>query len=344
MALNSDGYYQRILIVQTAFLGDVILVTPLIHAVKKLYPTSQVDVLVLPQTALVLNNSPDIHRVLSFDKRGNKARSFLKLLIKIRRNAYGLAITPHSSLTTALLLFLGGIKVRVGYDRWAAGYFLTHKVPHPATGMHKIDKNLSLLSVLNSDKASRQTMLYPSTVDTEKAEWLLQKRPNKGKALIALAPGSAWFTKRWPREYYVALTQLLDEAGYSLVFIGAPDEQDLCADVIKESRAEALNLAGELSPLGSAALIGRCDLIICNDSGAMHLANAMQTDVFAFFGPTVQSIGYYPFRDNDRVFELDMDCRPCGSHGAASCPLGHHNCMINITAQFVFDEVQRKFS
>ncbi len=334
---------RRILIVQTAFLGDVILVTPLIAAAHERFPQAEIDALVLPQTQIALQNNPHIRQVLLFDKRTDKLRSFWKTLKEIRKNHYDAAITPHSSTTTALLLFLAGIKIRVGFNRWTARYFLTHKAPHPARGMHKIDKNMGLLTALDGKSQQAATALYPSEADRQKAAGLLQPLLQDGQPLIALAPGSVWFTKRWPARHYSALSRLLADAGYGLVFIGAPDEQELCAQVIRQSGADALNLAGELSILESAAVIGRCDLIICNDSGALHLANAMQTDVFAFFGPTVQSIGYYPYRKNDRVFELEMDCRPCGSHGANTCPLGHHHCMENITPLSVFDAVQRKF-
>ena len=335
--------HRHILIVQTAFLGDVILITPLIHATKSLFPMSKIDALILPQTAAALANNPDIEHLLLFDKRANKMRSFFRLIREIHKNKYDLVLTPHSSMTTALLLFLSRIKTRVGYNRWAARHLLTHKVPHPDDGMHKIDKNLGLLSVFGTQKYSRQTALYPSDDDIGKAGILLSPLLNHNKPLIALAPGSVWFTKRWPQAYYSKLINLLAAQDFALVLIGAPDEKDLCTRVIEKSGREALNLAGELSILESAAVIKQCDLLICNDSGAMHIGNAMQTDVFAFFGPTVLTIGYYPYRSDDTVFELDMDCRPCGSHGSNNCPLGHHDCMNNILPGMVFDAVQRKF-
>jgi len=99
-----------------------------------------------------------------------------------------------------------------------------------------------------------------------------------------------------------------------------------------------------MSILESAAVVGLCDLMICNDSGALHMANAMKTDVFAFFGPTVQSIGYFPFRETDFVFELNMECRPCSSHGGRKCPLGHHLCVKDISPETVFDKVVERFS
>ncbi len=335
--------YKNILIIQTAFLGDVILLTPLIRAVKELYPTAQIDVLVVPQSRDVLTNNPHLREVITFDKRKNKWRAFWQTLFYLRNKKYDLAISPHSSTTTALLMFLAGIPVRVGFNRWHAARYLTHKVPHyDDRGWHKVQKNLHLLSALSDGTFARQTELFPSPEDEAWAEDKLAVFTSSQKPIIALAPGSVWNTKRWPKEHYIALSKKLCEAGYNLVFIGGPDERTLCAEIIAESHCRALNAAGEASILQSAALIDRCELMICNDSGALHIANAMKTDVFAFFGPTVQSIGYFPFCPNDFVFEREMDCRPCGSHGGKACSLKHHECMRLITPEEVFKKVREK--
>jgi heptosyltransferase-2 len=160
--------------------------------------------------------------------------------------------------------------------------------------------------------------------------------------IIAIAPGSNWFTKRWPEKYYEDLVKTLSESNYGIVFIGSNEERELCEKI--KPLQKSINIAGELSLLESAAVVKLCDLMICNDSGALHLADAMQTDVLAFFGPTVKSIGYYPFRDNDKVLEVDLDCRPCSSHGTNTCPLGHHNCMKFIEPDFVIKEVNAKLA
>jgi len=136
---------------------------------------------------------------------------------------------------------------------------------------------------------------------------------------------------------------MLFEQKFNLIFIGAIEERKLCEGIIQTSGIKAVNLAGKASILESAAVIGKCALMICNDNGAMHIANAMKTDVFAFFGPTVKSFGFFPFQENDEVFEIEMDCRPCRSHGGNKCPLGHHLCMKNIEPEFVFKKVIERF-
>jgi len=330
----------KILIVQTAFIGDVIIITPLIKAVKELYPSAKVDIMIIPQTAGVLENNPNINEIILFDKRKNKLISFFKTLKIVKKNKYEIVITPHSSVTTALLLKYAKIPMRIGFDRWSAAKHLTHKVPHP-DGIHKTLKNLSLLSLLTNNKFSNQTELFPTESMLNKAEDLIKELKVESKHLIAIAPGSVWETKKWPTEYYRELANKLSENNFGVVLIGSMDEKEICNNVLPKKNG--INLAGKLSLLESAAVIAKCDLMICNDSGALHIANAMQTDVFAFFGPTVQTIGYFPFRENDFVFELEMKCRPCGSHGGNECPLKHHNCMKKILPEEVFNKVLNKF-
>ncbi len=175
-----------------------------------------------------------------------------------------------------------------------------------------------------------------------KAEQIISKLNPNSKKIIALAPGSNWFTKRWPQSYYKELVLKLNENGYGIVFIGSSVEREICEEI--SPKTNFLNLAGELSLIESAAVISKCDLIVCNDSGAMHLANAVKTDVFVFFGPTVQRIGYSPIGENDFVFEIDLDCRPCSSHGTKKCPLEHFECMRLITSDLVFRKIEEKFS
>jgi heptosyltransferase-2 len=334
--------FRKILVIQTAFIGDVILITPLIRAVRSMFPNATIDALVIPETREVLDNNPNLDGILTFDKRANKLLAFFRALAKIRRRKYDLAISPHSSTTTAYLMWLGGIGERLGFDRWHAARYLTMKVPH-LDDVHKTVKNLHLLSALTDRRFEIQTELYPDEGAREKAERSVGERHFADRPTIAIAPGSVWNTKRWPEENYKRLAAELFEARFNLIFIGSRDERSLCERIISGSGAAAVNVAGQTSVLESAAVIGECDLLISNDSGALHIANAMRTDVFAFFGPTVRSIGYFPFRDRDHVFEVDMECRPCSSHGGNKCPLGHHLCMKNISPQSVFDKVMEHF-
>jgi len=331
----------KILIVQTAFIGDVILITPLIRAIKKHFSAALLDIIVVPQTADLLQNNPHINSTIIFDKKKNKLLSFFSILKTLRSEKYDIAFLTHSSSTSALLTLLAGIPVRVGFDRWLSRKFLTKRVKH-IPNVFKIEKYLNLLSPYTSEKSSIQTELFPTVELIDKAKQITSNLKSKTKKLIAVAPGSVWFTKRWPEEYFAELVTKLTKDNFGIIFIGSKEESDICERIQPESNS--INLAGELSLLESAAIVNECDLMICNDSGAMHIANAMKTDVLAFFGPTVKKIGYFPFRTSDIVLERNLDCRPCGSHGADKCPLGHFECMKLIKPDYVSKVIQNKFT
>lgn len=329
---------KKILINQTAFIGDVILITPLIRSAKELYPQAEIDVLVVPAAAKLLENNPHIRHVHRYNKR--QKGEFMKTLRLLKNEKYDMAISPHSSTRSHLLLYLAAIPHRLGFDRGIARGLLTAKIKHPK-GIHKSQKNLALLSLISQREFSFQTELFPSVQDVENVRNMLL--PLRGKRLIAVAPGSVWGTKRWHIEHYTQLCVMLDELGFGLVLTGSAAEKDLC-DQILQACPNALSLCGETNLLESAAAIKEAELIICNDSGALHIANAMKTPVLAFFGPTVLSIGYFPFREGDKVFEVDLECRPCSSHGPQVCPKGHHNCMKMIKPEAVFEYIKKRMT
>ena len=149
-------------------------------------------------------------------------------------------------------------------------------------------------------------------------------------------------TKKWPGEYFSELLDLLAGDDISIFFIGSADDRSLCGRIIEESsNRHCYNFAGELGLSLSAALIGLLDLMVTNDSAPLHMSNAVDTPVLAFFGPTVKEYGCYPYRDDDKMLEVDLDCRPCGTHGGKACPLGHHDCMRAIRPEIVYKEIMR---
>jgi len=328
----------KILVVQTAFLGDVILMTPLLRALRQIFPAARIDVLVRPQFVSALQGNPHVAGVLTFEKKKRLVPEFIRLVGVLRRERYTIAVTPHSSPATALLLWLGGVPRRVGFNRYAARHLLTDRLPH-GRGMHKTEKIMHLMQAFSTDEFDRTTQMFPGEDDRALAA---QLAPDENT--IVLAPGSVWATKRWPAAHYAQLADMLTQAGYPVVFSGGRDEKALCDEIIAATGHNLPNYAGRLSIIQSAALFQRCRLLVCNDSGALHIANAVGTPVYAIFGPTVTALGFYPYRPHDRIFQVELHCRgTCGSHGGKACPLGHHNCMNKIPPQQVFAEITQNF-
>ena len=332
--------YQKILVLQTAFLGDVILATPILKALNQLFPKAQIDVLTIPQTSIVFKYNPYVTERLIFDKKKplKKIISFFRLITSIRKNKYDLAISIQSSITSAFLMLFGKIPNRVGFSRQK---LLTHPVT-VKPGIHTRIRYLKLLKSFSNKNFDSQTEIYWTDSEESKVQNLVDSIHKNGYFLIGIAPGSVWYTKKWLQEYFVDLLKLLNNEKVKIFLIGGNEEKQLCDEIIKNSLTEAKNLAGCLTILESAALISKLNLMITNDSAPLHIANAVKTDVIAIFGPTVPAHGFFPFRDNDKIMEIDLYCRPCSKHGGSKCPEKHFRCMREITPKMVFDEIKHR--
>lgn len=334
----------KILVLQTAFIGDLIMSSPIFRALREIYPKAQIDVLVIPQSATILKYNPHIDNIYTFDKKNGffrKIIEFIKIIKIFKKQRYDVGISIQSSYTSALILLLSGIKQRIGYKRLK---FSTHKVQLPK-GLHNRQRVLHLLRPLTDRNFIDETEIFISEKEINKANEILKEHCSDKTVKIAIAPGSVWETKKWPRDYYIELTKLLIQVHCDIIFIGSSDERKLCDEIIENSgNKRAYNYAGKLNLLESAALISKMDLLICNDSAPLHIGNAVGTDVFAFFGPTVRQFGCYPYREKDLILEVELECRPCSKHGGKKCPLGHHNCMRLIKPEYVYKLIVEKFA
>lgn len=311
----------KILILQTAFLGDVVIATSFLKAVKSVFPKSKIDFLVSKGNELVLKNNPDVENIFVFDKKKRKLTSFLKTLKVLKKKKYDIVFSLHSSTTSYLLIFLAKIKKRVGFSRGILQFLLTDKI-YFFKNKRRIDKNNDLLKPFTKRSFKPNSKIYPDEKDFS----LVNKIGLKKKKYICVAPGSLWQTKRWGG--FEDLAKYLIDTHWQVVAVGSKKEEKL-------KNKGVINLIGKTSILQVAAVIKGAKALFCNDSGLMHIANAVKTDVYAFFGPTVEEIGYFPYRSVDKIFQVDLDCRPCGKHGHKNCPLGHHNCMKKISVKEV---------
>ncbi|MGH7590707.1 MAG: lipopolysaccharide heptosyltransferase II [Gemmatimonadales bacterium] len=320
------------LVIQTAFLGDVVLTIPLLDALAERF--GPVDVVTTPAAAPLIETHPAVRRVVRYDKRGADRgfRRFRQLIRGLRTEGYAQAYLPHRSWRSAALATLAGIPVRIGFRDSPARSTYTERRPRP-TDVHE---SVRLLSLLDPTPAPRPFRLALTDQDRGRAAaWLAAA--GVPTPFVALAPGSIWGTKRWP--YYAELTQKLDIA---VVAIGGPDDAPHGAAITAAAPGRAFNAAGALSLRESAALIERAALLVTNDSAPLHLATGVGTPVVAIFGPTVPAFGFGPLGADDAVVEHHaMPCRPCSAHGPQVCPLKHHRCMIELGPELVVREVQR---
>jgi heptosyltransferase-2 len=323
----------RFLIIQTAFLGDVVLATPLVEKLREYYPEDRIDFLVRKGNESLLKGHPLINEVLVWDKQANKTRNLLKMMREVRRRQYDYVINLQRFASSGLITAWSGAYT-IGFDKNPLSRYFTERRPHvigtdPKQYQHEVERNLSLINKLADTKLIRPK-LYPSEAD------YLKVASFKERPYITMSPASVWFTKQLVREKWVEAIEAIGRKK-TIYLLGAPGDIELCDGLA--TRDGVVSLAGQLSLLQSAALMQGAAMNFVNDSAPMHLASAMNAPVTAIYCSTVPYFGFGPLSDVSRVVETPMplECRPCGLHGYKACPLGHFKCAHTIPVGLILD-------
>ncbi|MGB2867195.1 MAG: lipopolysaccharide heptosyltransferase II [Bacteroidota bacterium] len=336
--------FKNILVVQTAFIGDVILTLPLVQLIKKNFPETSVDIVVVSRASGLFSNHPSIRNVIPYDKRGRDKgiRGFRRIQRTLESNRYDLAVVPHRSLRSALLVRMAGIPRRVGFSTSAGRWLLTDRVQY-RSGIHEIERNISLLSALGFNVTGHELpRVYPSDADRDAVERLFQGLSMDPSApMVGVAPGTIWNTKRWPKERFAEVVRRLGSEGFEVLLVGGDEDTDLCQEIkVLADSTRVRNVAGKFTLLQSAEALRRCKVLLTNDSAPMHLGVAVQTPVVALFGATVPEFGFAPYGAKDIVLETKgLSCRPCSIHGGNKCPIGTFECMLRITPESVLSTI-----
>jgi heptosyltransferase-2 len=333
------------LVVQTSFLGDVVLTTPLIAELAKRGP---VDVLTTPKGSMILRNNPDIRDFVVYDKSdGDRGLvGMARTIQRIRRDAYDEAYLAQGSFRSALLVISSGVRKRIGFNTSEGHRLYTHRIEYRPDRHHA--ERLWLLAMNGcADRPSPEQVLprlFPSADDHQAVESFLRDGlRDPERPFVVLAPGSAWGTKRWP--FYPELAVKVGERCNVVVIGGSAETASGDTIVSQLPDGCAANAAGRLGILASAALIGRAAALVSNDSAPQHLASAMNTPTISIFGPTVPEFGFGPLaRDSEVAGISSLACRPCDKHGPQRCPLGHWRCMREVSSSDVYGLLARTLS
>jgi len=316
-------------VVQTAYLGNVLLTTPLLSALAARY--GPVDVVAQPVSAEVLEGHPAVREVLAYDKRGADRgwAGVRRLARQLRKRAYARAYLPDPSWRAATLVFAARVPHRVGFSQSPAAKLYSEKVLRPLHG-HESARIATLAGIAVGDSLP-PVWLGLAGPDREAAAALLAEWGIGD--FVAFAPGSVWGARRW--SYFPELAAGLDRA---VVVIGAPGDAPFAEEVVTAAPERVRSAVGAVPPRVSAALIERALALVTNDSAALHLATAVGTPVAALFGPTTPALGFGPLGQDDTVLGRDdLLCRPCAQPGPAVCPLEHHRCMRELDVAQVAD-------
>ncbi|HIA12949.1 MAG TPA: glycosyltransferase family 9 protein [Flavobacteriales bacterium] len=315
---------KKILVIQTAFLGDVILATALVEELRLSFSSANIDMLVCRGNEALLIGNPQIDKVLVFDKQDGKMGSLLNLISQIRSSKYSVVINVHRFGSSGLLCGLSGAKTRIGFDKNPFSFLFTKRVKHIiGDGTHEVERNHELIVELTRDGLAKPK-LYPSDRDFQDVQ------AHKANAYICIAPASIWFTKQFPKQKWIELIKIRGGAGY---LIGSEADSALCSEICDEaSNPNYKNLAGKLTLLQTAALMRDAAMNYVNDSAPMHIASAMNAPVTAVYCSTIPEYGFGPLSENSTIVQTNnkLDCRPCGIHGHKSCPKGHFDCVKTI--------------
>jgi heptosyltransferase-2 len=330
---------KKILIIQTASLGDVILTTPVIEKLHAVFPDIQIDFLLKYGYQDIFKNHPFVHRVIVWDKSERKYHHLKELIKVIRERKYDIIINIQRFAASGLITILSGAKIKIGFNKNPFSLFFTKSVKHTlndrSIALHETDRNLKLVEDLTGNHSKFPVRLYPSTHDDAKMS------PYKTKAYITISPGSLWFTKTYPEKKWVEMISSLDKE-LNVYLLGSKDDAGLCDNIkLKSEHPNCLNLAGKLTFLESASLMRDAMMNYSNDSAPMHLASSVNAPITAIYCSTIPGFGFGPLSDKSFIIQTNkiLKCKPCGIHGLNTCPEGHFECAMSIENKQLLENI-----
>lgn len=328
MTVEELSKTNKILIIRLSSLGDILLTTPFIRAIKTQFPHIKIDMLIREEYAEVIKLNPYIEKKLLFKK---DEKSNIALIEQLRNNNYQLVIDLQNNLRSKKIvssLKINSVKFdKRSFDKFLLVNFKINKLreapPIPVRYSNTIqnfkldEKGLDLFT----DKSANAKLIGKNN-------------------LIGFCPGARHFTKRWPKEYFIELGNNLTQNGYRIVLFGGKIDSEICAELV-DKISGAINLSNDDDLLQTAADMKLCKAVVCNDSGLMHTASATGTKVIAIFGSTVKEFGFAPYNCSNLILENNsLTCRPCSHIGRSACPKKHFDCMKDIKPEFIFEKLK----
>ncbi len=283
--------------------------------------------------------------LIIYDKGGQDRgiRGMFRIIRVLKSKKFDLTFIPHRSIRSALIARCANIPKRIGFHNSAGSFLYSDVVGHRSgVGVHEIERNLDLIAIFKASIGSTRPEIFPDDKDKKRVSaFLKESRKSPSKPIIAVAPGSVWATKRWLCDRFAEVSnRLIEEEDAEIVLIGGAEDEKLCRHIASNLDFAPIIAAGRLTLRQSAELLKRCHLLLSNDSAPVHLSSAVGTPVVSIFGPTVKDFGFYPYGERNTVVEIELYCRPCGSHGGNKCPEGHFRCMREITADNVLGRIR----
>jgi heptosyltransferase-2 len=330
----TDTLAPDVLIVRFSAIGDILLITPLLRAIRVRHPGARIAVLTKQPYAPLLSHNPNLSEVLAV----GTDEGILSIAERIRGVRYSHLLDLHGNLRSHLLRRLApGPWRSYGKRTLERAVLITTKHDRYDGDVPVAERYFEAAKELDVEPDGGPPDFFISEeADCRAAERLVALGLGRERPIVAIAPGAAHATKRWPVEYWVELVGRVTKTGADVAILGGPDDAEAASAIASAAGANVGTLAGALGLQETGAVIRRSEVLISGDTGVMHMATGVGTPVVALFGPTVRQFGFFPYRSPSSVVELDLPCRPCSAHGTRRCPLGHHHCMRQLVPDLVF--------
>lgn len=336
----------KILVIQTAFIGDAILTLPLIQEIKNIFPDSKIDVLAIPKTYEIFSHSSSVDYIYIYDKHKTEKSlfNFFSLVTKIRSNKYDFIFSPHRSFRTSLIVLFSKAKKTFGFSNSGLPFAFNNIIKYDKNS-HEVKRNLDLIKDFRKNNIWK---IFPEIFVSIETKFMINKFLDENKIndkLIAVAPGSVWNTKIYPSEYYVEIIKYLIANNFFILLIGGKEDNIVCEKININLTNNVLNLCGKFSIIETIELLKHCRLLISNDSAPTHFGMCANIPVLTLYCSTIPDFGFYPYNDKSDYLSYDeLDCKPCGIHGHNQCPRGHFKCANLLLPKIVIQKINDMLS
>lgn len=334
---------RRILVIRLSSIGDIVLASPLLRALNRAFPGAEVDFVVKERFADLVRFSPYVHRVHMLPEGGGW-RELRGLRRSLTAQEYDLVVDIHKNFRSYYLrMGLRGARA-VTYRKWRwarAVLIATKKNLYPGI-VPVYQRYLAAVAPLGvRDDGMGPEFFMDPAVGAQVRELLSRGGLLSHPLRVAVVPGAGFFTKRWLPERFAEVADALAALhGSGTLLLGDAHDRPIAAEVVAHMHHKPVDMVGALSLMESAAALSFCDLVLCNDTGLMHIATALGKKVVAIFGPTTEELGFFPFGPMSRVVQKELPCRPCSHVGSRRCPKRHFRCMGDISAGEVLAAAQ----
>jgi heptosyltransferase-2 len=343
MNIKQRRAVKKLLVRSTNWIGDAVMTLPALRAIRRNFPDARISLLAKPWVAPVFAHSSYVDEIIVYDSAGRHRGALgpVRLAGDLRRQGFDAAVLLQNAIEAALIAFLARIPVRIGFDTDARRMLLTHPVrcTRAIKSIHQTGYYLKMLEGAGMATWGQSLELHLGAADRRQASRILASHEiTAGRPLIGLNPSATFGpAKQWFPERYAALGERLHRRhDAAIVIFGGPADRELGQSIAAMMACPAIDLSGR-TRLGEAmALIDRCSAFVTNDSGLMHVAAALGTPLVAIFGST-NATTTSPYSPTSRIVRVPIECSPCMQ---PVCPLGHMNCMREVTVEMVCAAVE----